>query len=141
MQENRCCFCVSLGIAMIIGFFFLLLELVFVITFAKIATRELELWVGIFVILIIDKIGPLITHVNVAFDKEQTFPRKVNFYIFLVSQIIEAIIYATVIIFKSLWTDHADLLKIFLSAYAGLMLFKIIFIHNAYKYWKRWESY
>ena len=139
-EKTRCCWCIPLGVAMLMAFLFTIVELIFAAIVGAKIKELINSVTGTFVVLMVVKSAPILSFFIMGYRKEDLCVRKTNFYIFAYSQIIEAIIYAVIIYLKVLGTDHVVLLKSFLTVYAILVLFKAIFGWNTYKYWMRLEN-
>ena len=135
---KRFCFCIPLGVMMYVAFFFALTELGWTCVVGRKIYKDIDhSWALICVVTIGVKLAPVITFVNMAYNKETVFAREAHHSVFLTTQIIEALTYGVLLVFTGLWKTHPELFKIWAIVYLSLLPFKIIFLWCSQKYWLR----
>ena len=123
---------------MYIAFFFTIIELIWTCVVGRKIYMEIDKEFALICVVTVGvKLAPVFTAINMYFNKETVFAREAHHFVFMTSQIIEAITYGVLLICTRLWTSHADLLKLWSIVYFSLVPFKVMFLWCSHKYWLR----
>ena len=135
-MATKCCICIPLGAANVIAFIFAIFELAFAVYAARCIQSTLHLWLGIVIILVVVKIAPIVSFMFMGMSNQNEHPRKTSFKIYLMSQIIEGLLYTCVLAFDENWKEDDIYKGILIPVYCLTVPLKIAFCWATYRYWK-----